>query len=181
MYISCIMLCIILKGAAGLTVKELAEELHVTPMTIYRRLQRRGIDIATLREGEGGILTQHGAAVIASLFDGEPARNTSRTAGITAGKQLHNSDMEQLENGFPSAFPSAAVLAAKLEAEKEKCAMLEAERARLEKLLESTQNALEGATRALELEQADRANERLALTANDSSGLLGRLRRLFKS
>ena len=67
-----------------MTVKQMAAELGVTAMTIYRRLKRAGIAITELRDDVTNELTPDGVAVIGSLFDAtEPV-----TDGATSTEQV---------------------------------------------------------------------------------------------
>lgn len=50
-----------------MTLREIAAELGVSPMTVYRRLRDNAIQIETLRDGKNGI-TAEGASIIANLF-----------------------------------------------------------------------------------------------------------------
>lgn len=61
-----------------MTLKALAEEMHVSVMTIYRRAGKAGVDIKGLR-GPDGDLTSEGVAVLASLFDTTTPGSTDTT------------------------------------------------------------------------------------------------------
>lgn len=156
-----------------MTIRQLADELHTTPVTIYRRLTRRGLDVSALRDGETGELSQHGASVIASLFDGDTQRKKAVSDTQRDTQQDTQQDQAGNQAGNPAASPPVEVLKAKLEAAEERCRMLEDERNNLRTMLEA-------ATRALEREQADRQQERLLLTSHDSRGFSGLLAR-FKA
>lgn len=134
-----------------MTITSLARDLNTTPMTIYRRLRKEGIEIKDLRgDGGKGDLSQYGVTVISALYD------RSRSDGATDDC---NSDAT-----LPDHDTQHAVILAKLEAAEERCRMLEAERDRL--LIQ-----LQSVTDALQREQADRTLERQQLlTGSKESG-----------
>lgn len=61
-----------------MTLKQLAGELHVSVMTVYRRAERAGVRVQDLR-GDDGELTSEGVALLASMFDS----TTPTTEGAT--------------------------------------------------------------------------------------------------
>lgn len=66
-----------------MTLTALAEELHVSVMTVYRRAERAGVKVKDLR-GEDGELTSEGVALLASLFDTTTPGNTGTTDTTTS-------------------------------------------------------------------------------------------------
>lgn len=88
-----------------MTVKQMAAELGVTPMTVYRRLKRAGIAITELRDDVTNELTPNGIAIIGSLFDAtEPT-----TEGATSTEQVAQPETK------PDMSVDCAVLQAKLD------------------------------------------------------------------
>lgn len=62
-----------------MTLKQLAEELSVSTMTLYRRASRAGVRVQDLR-GDDGELTSEGVALLASMFDSTtPAAHEAHT------------------------------------------------------------------------------------------------------
>lgn len=137
-----------------MTVQEVAAKLGVAPVTIYRRLRKRGIEPDTLRAG--GELTEEGAAVIASLFDDVHVQ----------GKQaLHGVSDDTLQD---DASVRVHVLEAKLEAAEARVADLLEERTRLQAEVSSLLGMLR-------TEQEGR--QQLLTDGNQRRGLLSWLRR----
>lgn len=60
-----------------MTLTDMAKELNVTTVTIYRRLKRAGVNVADLRDVSTGELTAEGVAVIGGLFDATGANTAS--------------------------------------------------------------------------------------------------------
>ena len=75
-------------GGYSMTLKALAEDLHVSVMTIYRRAKAAGVSMADLRGSDGG-LTAEGVSVLASLFDGVTGGTEGFTGGVTS---IHHAD-----------------------------------------------------------------------------------------
>lgn len=148
-----------------MTLAELAKGLHVSTMTIYRRLKQRGLNIEEMRDSSGGI-TAEGATVIAAMFDA-PRAPQGATEGTTGaqhdaqqGATCDTTRATGATVGDLDAATSAqvAVLQAKLDAAADTITRLEGERDRLAAQLTAM-------TAALEREQSDRAQERLLLTS----------------
>lgn len=51
-----------------MTMEKLAEGLHISVRTLYRRAEKNGVNIASLRD-EAGQLTSEGVQALAALFD----------------------------------------------------------------------------------------------------------------
>lgn len=117
------------------TIKEVASELGCTPMTVYRRLQRAGVNVGDLRDAAGN-LTSEGVAVIGNLFATTGATNT--TEGATPAQQAPQPAAAEVE-----------VLRVKLESTQ---AMLEAVTGERDRL----RTQVDILTRMLEAEQRQR-------------------------
>lgn len=148
-----------------MTLAELAKGLHVSTMTIYRRLKQRGLNIDDLRDSSGGI-TAEGATVIAAMFDA-PRAPQGATEGTTGAQhdtqQGATCDTTRATGATVGDLDAATaarveVLQAKLDAAADTITRLEGERDRLAAQLAAM-------TAALEREQSDRAQERLLLTS----------------
>lgn len=152
-----------------MTLAELARQLNTTTMTIYRRLQKRGVTIKELRDADTGEITPAGASIIASMFS-----VTGTTQAEQAAAQTITGAVERNATGITGGdAATVAVLRAQLEGRDAIIAQLRDERDELRRQLATV-------TAALEREQADRSNERLLLTAGGSEqrrGLFGWLRR----
>lgn len=153
-----------------MTIKQLAEQLGVSTMTVYRRCKDNGVDVANLRDENTKELTAAGASVIASFF-----RNNSVTLEEQTVQQTVTRDAQRDATDITdSDAVTVAVLRAQLDAARDTIARLESERDRL-----VTQ--LDAVTAALHAEQADRQSERLLLTAGGADdGKRGFLWRLFR-
>lgn len=143
-----------------MTIVEMAKELGVAPMTVYRRLKRKGLAVADLRDADGG-LTAEGVAAIASLFD------------ATFPQRAPQADATQTQ---PAAQPdaqreteTAAVLAAKLDAANETIRRLDAE-------IELLRGQVSTLTGLLQAEQST-AQRLLTDGRRAGGGLFGWLRR----
>lgn len=152
-----------------MTLAELARQLNTTTMTIYRRLQKRGVTIKELRDTNTGEITPAGASIIAAMF--------SVTGTTQAEQAIEQTDTGAVERDATDITggdaATVAVLRAQLEGRDAIIAQLRDERDELRRQLATV-------TAALQAEQADRANERLLLTAGGSDqrrGLFGWLRR----
>ena len=112
-----------------MTIRAMAENLHTTPMTIYRKLKSAGIDVKTLRDATTGELTADGITLIGSMFDAvEPvtdateavtmrvtdaehateqaiqiARLTAQVEGLTAQVELLKDERERLRHELDAA------------------------------------------------------------------------------
>lgn len=153
-----------------MTITALAKQLKVSPMTVYRRCKKNGVSIDELRDGDGGELTQYGVELIASFFD-----NTSRQKDA----QGDATDMPQRgatvatsanEGEKPDLETAAAVLQAKLDGANAMIEQLRAENGELRRQLDAV-------TAMLAAEQADRANERLLLSAGSPASDDGQQKR----
>lgn len=58
-----------------MTMTELAKELGVSTQAVYKRLQRDGVDVATLKESGSKDLSQDGVDTIRLMFKGSPTVN----------------------------------------------------------------------------------------------------------
>ena len=104
----------------------MAESLHTTPMTIYRKLKAAGIDVKALRDAQTKELTGEGITLIGSLFDGatdvtqadesdvisaqqateqaiQIARLTAQVEGLTAQVELLKDERERLRRELDAA------------------------------------------------------------------------------
>ena len=89
-----------------MTITGIARDLNVSPMTVYRKCRKNGVDLGSLRDKNGKI-SQHGASVIASLFDatGEqdpqtsdsPANNVSQAVEIAVLRERVTALSDQLK------------------------------------------------------------------------------------
>lgn len=132
----------------------MAKQLNVTTMTIYRRLEKNGLNIADLRDSDKGPLTSEGVAIIASLFD-TTTPQTALTGDATPTQPGYNPAGNVGTTG-PS-DDSTAVLRAKLDGANALIEQLTGERDALREQLAAAQAALAA-------EQADRQAERRLLT-----------------
>lgn len=147
---------------------KLSKQLGVTPMTVYRRLEKKGININELRDGPRGELTSAGVATIAALFD-TTTPQTALTGDVTTTQPGYNSTGKGDITG-PLDGP-AAVLQAKLDGANALIEQLTSERDALREQLAATQALLAA-------EQADRGQERRLLTGGDAQpGEAGQPRR----
>ena len=127
-----------------MTLKALAEELHVSVMTVYRRAKHNDIDIKELR-GPDKELTTEGVKLLAALFDDTTpdTTNTTETVTMDATSLLDDSNSED---------------------NRVKVARLEARIDGLLALVEQLQGERDTLRAALAAEQADRAAERRMIT-----------------
>ena len=146
-----------------MTLAAMARQLDTTTMTIYRRLKRKGVDIASLRDDTSRELTPAGMSIIASLFDGQSA-----TAPEPAAEQVITGDSEQ----GATLYTQVCVLQARLDGAEALIEQLTNER-------DDLRRQLTAALAALATEQADRQQERLLLTDGQQRrrGLFGWIRR----
>ena len=113
-----------------MTIRGMAESLHTTPMTIYRKLKAAGIDVKALRDAQTKELTGEGITLIGSLFDGvtdmtqavdsdvisaqqeteqvtqqaiQIARLTAQVEGLTAQVELLKDERERLRHELDAA------------------------------------------------------------------------------
>ena len=140
-----------------MTIGSIAKQLDVSSMTIYRRLKRAGIDVASLRDAETGELTSEGLATIGSLF----ARTESTTSTTTESTTRTQQAPQQAEM-------EAVVLRVKLEAAMDTVARLDAE-------CEQLRGQVERLTAMLEAEQRQR--QALLPAPGQRRGLFGWRRR----
>lgn len=150
-----------------MTLAAMARQLNTTTMTIYRRLKRKGVDIASLRDDVSGELTPAGMSIIASLFDGQGATTLEQGAGHDA-EQVITGDAEQ----GATLYTQVCVLQARLDGAEALIEQLTNER-------DDLRRQLAAALAALATEQADRQQERLLLTDGQQRrrGLFGWIRR----
>lgn len=107
-----------------MTLTDVAKELNVTTMTIYRRLKRAGVNVADLRDVSTGELTAEGVAIIGGLFDATKT-NTASHDDTTRTQPTIQPDAQPVD---VDSMVEAAVLRVKLEAMEDKLSMLTAER-----------------------------------------------------
>lgn len=141
-----------------MTLRAIADQLGVKPVTIYRRMKASGIEPATLRDDNGNI-TPEGASIIASLFDATP-NDTVIQKHINAALQSESDDTSQ---NVSDDTVSAAVLLARLEGAQALIEQLTGERDELRRQLAAAQAALAA-------EQEDRQQERRLLTGDTPDG-----------
>lgn len=150
-----------------MTVSEMADRLHVSKSTIYRRLKAHNVDVDALRDPDGHLNTD-GMNVIAALFDAT-ASDVARDDAATSRATSHETHADT-----PDPATTIAVLSAKLDAAAETIQRLEDVNADLRKQLAA-------AMAALEREQNDRQHERLLLADPTASGRhVSIFQRLFK-
>lgn len=137
-----------------MTLTEMAKQLNVSPMTIYRRLKKNGYEIGSMRDVSTGELTAAGVSVIASLFD-TTTPQTAITGDATQIQQGCNGVAQTASQGLLDA--STAILQAKLDGANALIEQLTGERDALREQLAAAQAALAA-------EQADRQAERRLLT-----------------
>lgn len=137
-----------------MTLTDMAKQLGVTTMTIYRRCEKNGVNIADLRDGAKGPLTSEGVAVIASMFD-TTTPQTALTGDATPTQPGYNPGDGSTVTG--PLDDSTAVLRAKLDGMTALVEQLTGERDALREQLAAAQAALAA-------EQADRQSERRYLT-----------------
>lgn len=155
-----------------MTIKGIADELGTTSVTIYRRLKRAGIQIATLRDDNGDI-TQSGASTIANLFR---ERDADVQRAIDAGRAdrseaegLIDDDRNRLQREAASAETRAVIAETRLEFALERVKALESD-------LEHTRLECSRLLALLEAEQQQR--QRLLTDGHQQRrGLFRRLRR----
>lgn len=134
-----------------MTLKALAEELHVSGMTIYRRAERAGVNIKELR-GPDGELTSEGVAVLASLFDSTTPGSTDSTGSAS---HQHNAEANAVD-----------------------VARLTAECEGLRRLVETLQAEVTDLRSRLDASEAERRQRDQLLLPSGSGGLRGWWRRL---
>ena len=111
-----------------MTLTDVAKELNVTTMTIYRRLKRAGVNVADLRDVSTGELTAEGVAVIGGLFDGAGV-NTASHDDTTRTQPTTQPDAQPVDvDSMVEAAVEIATLRVKLAAAEDKLSMLTAER-----------------------------------------------------
>ena len=146
-----------------MTIRGLAEQLGVKPITVYRRLSANGVDVATLRNAHKD-LTDEGVRVIAALFDGASALHDGSSDANQPASGVANHATVQ---GDMAAQVEIAVLKEKLRAAEEQAEGLRAERDRL-------QAQVDALMAMLATEQQQR---QLLLTDGQRRGLFAWLRR----
>lgn len=140
-----------------MTVTEIANQLNVTTVTVYRRLKKAGLNIADYRD-ESNNLTADGVAVIGSLFNGTDTV-TDDTAPTTDGATQAIHETEHDAQRFEMAV-RLAELTAKLDGMTALIEQLTSERDALRSQLETAQAAL-----AAEIQ--DRQSERRLLSGGE--------------
>ena len=140
-----------------MTITAMAKQFGVSTVTVYRRLQAKGVNLDDLRDGKE--LSQYGQQVIASLFDGtQPI--TDSVSGMEQGNVT--------ETELAEMAVKVASLSAQVNGLQALVAQLEGERDALREQLATV-------TAALEREQTDRQQERLLLTDGKRSHWWSRL------
>ena len=137
-----------------MTLTEMAKQLNVSSMTIYRRLKKNGYEIGSMRDVSTGELTAAGVSVIASLFD------------ATVPQQTATGDATRMQQG---ATDNATVLQAQLDGAMALIEQLTSERDDLRKQVAAL-------TAALQREQDDRQAERRLLTGDTGEAARSRRR-----
>lgn len=153
-----------------MTITDMAKQLEVSTMTIYRRAKKKGIVLEDLRDDDTKQLTAEGVAVIASLFD-TTAPQTAPTDDATRIQHGANSDTQPASQGQETAL--AAVRVAEL------TATVDGLRGLIDQLTgerDELRRQVAALTAALEREQADRQAERRLLTGGDGDGTQPRRR-----
>lgn len=135
-----------------MTVLELADVLHVSPSTLYRRCRKKGVDVAAYRDADTGALSQEGITAISALFDSVTSQGVPGDRGAAVSVTQQNTDDAVLQ---------LAILQEQLAAARRELDIVTRERDRL-------LDQLADMTAALKAEQADRAQERLLLTGSGS-------------
>lgn len=147
-----------------MTLAELAKQLNTTTMTIYRRLNKRGVKIGDLRDANSGELTPAGASMISGMFDAPSA---------TTAEQQQNIQAERSETGVAERDETDITGgdAATVAVLRERVAGLTAVIAQLTDERDQLRAQLAAVTAALAAEQADRQHERRLLTGgSDQDG-----------
>lgn len=141
-----------------MTLAELAKQLDTTTMTIYRRLDKRGMKIKELRDIDTGEITAAGASIIASMFG-----KTNITDAEQETERNKTGDAERYATDTTAGdAASLDVLRAKLEGANALIEQLTNER-------DALRAQLATAAAALEREQTDRQHERILLTAGNAN------------
>jgi hypothetical protein len=136
-----------------MTLTDMAKQLNVSTMTIYRRCEKNGVVIGDLRDSSTGKLTSEGVAVIASLFDTTTPQKAI-TDDTTRTPHEHNDDTQH------AAQAACDVLQARLDGANAIIEQLTGER-------DDLRRQVAALTAALQAEQADRQAERRLLTGGD--------------
>lgn len=148
-----------------MTLKALAEELHTSPMTIYRRLAKQGHNISEYR-GEGGEITSEGCSIIGALFTSITPSNTTITEGTTSSTTPAAHEAHTEHNDVEVARMETTV------------AGLEAERAGLLRLVETLEAEVADLRSRLDAAEAERRQrDQLLLTGGIGGGFRGWWRR----
>ena len=157
-----------------MTITEMAKQLEVSTMTIYRRCKKKGIDVAELRDADTGHLSAAGVAAIASLFDATRPQGAI-TGDATQVQPIYNGDAQTASQGLVGdSTATVAVLQAKLDGANALIVQLTGERDALREQLAAAQAALAA-------EQADRQHERRLLTGDvGDGGEAGQSRRVWR-
>ena len=79
-----------------MTLKQLAEELSVSTMTLYRRASRAGVRVQDLR-GDDGELTSEGVALLASMFDSTTPTTEGATDSTTPAAHEAHTEHNEVE------------------------------------------------------------------------------------
>lgn len=139
-----------------MTLTDVAKELNVTTMTIYRRLKRAGVNVTDLRDVSTGELTAEGVAVIGGLFDATGA-NTASHDDTTRTQPTTQPDAQPVD---VDSMVEAAVLRARLEAAEATIQRLDAEcdrlRGRVDVLTTMLQTEQDARVRLLEADTTRR-------------------------
>lgn len=116
-------------GGVNMTVKQIAEELKVSPQAVYQRLKKSGVDVRKLVDSQTKELTTDGEYSIRKLFtDASEPKQTKQSIIEEYVKQL---DALKLEN---------ASLTEKLKAAEEKASQLQVDKDNLTKALLQAQD-----------------------------------------
>lgn len=154
-----------------MTIKELAEQLNVSPRTIYRRADKSGVSITDLRE-EDGQLKPEAYQILAALFD-NVGHDATRDNDVTVN------DMTETKRPTSATNDTRVTeLMAELAHARGKIEGLERENELLRQMVEKTERVA-----AEWKEQADRAQQIQVMQMGlipERVGTWQRLKNMFK-
>ena len=147
-----------------MTITDMAKQLNVSTMTIYRRCKKSGVKLDELRDASNGRLTSEGVAIIASLFDATMPQ-MAVTDDATQLQPDHNSETQPTPQGASTSDMAVQVAAL--------TATVDGMRVLIEQLTserDALREQVAALTAALQAEQADRQHERRLLTGGQDAG-----------